>query len=366
MNRTGRPSGVSVPTPEHVLEALTRANGYFMNRWPDPCAPIVRDITRPSNIWTRATYYEGLLALYRITQDPALYEYAVRWASGHRWGLRNGPLTRNPDDQCCGQAYIELYELDAKPERISDITACIDHLVRLPENDDWSWVDTLHMAMPVFAKLGVLLRRPAYLEKMHALYRYTKTHHGVSGLYNPADHLWWRDKDFCPPYAEPNGEDCYWSRGNGWVIAALARVLDVLPAKSPHRQEYVRDFNDMVVALEAVQRDDGFWNVSLHDPSHFGGPESSGTAFFVCGIAWGITNGILDGDVHTEAAARGWNALSRRALHDNGFLGFVQGTAKQPSDSQPVTYDSVPNFDDFGVGAFLLAGSQVYELASRA
>jgi rhamnogalacturonyl hydrolase YesR len=363
--KSPRRQSAALPPPEETLEALTRANRYFMAEWPDPCAPIVRDITRPSSIWTRATYYEGLLALYRITHDPSLYEYAVRWASGHRWGMRNGQSTRNPDDQCCGQAYIELYELDPRLERISDITACIDDIVNSPGNDDWSWVDTLHMAMPVFAKLGVLLGRPAYLEKMHALYRYTKTRHGVTGLYNPVDHLWWRDKDFCPPYAEPNGKDCYWSRGNGWALAALARVLDVLPTTDPHREEYIRDLSDMAAALEAVQRDDGFWNVSLHDPSHFGGPESSGTSFFVFGIAWGINHGILKMDDYGGPAVRGWNALSREALHKDGFLGFVQGTAKQPSDAQPVTYDGVPNFDDFGVGAFLLAGSQVYGLAAR-
>ncbi len=47
----------------------------------------------------------------------------------------------------------------------------------------------------------------------------------------------------------PNGEDCYWSRGNGWVFAALVRVLDVMPVDAPHREEYVKTFKEMAAAL---------------------------------------------------------------------------------------------------------------------
>ena len=42
----------------------------------------------------------------------------------------------------------------------------------------------------------------------------------------------------------------------------------------------------MSKALKKCQREDGFWNVSLHDPTNFGGKETSGTALFVYGMAW--------------------------------------------------------------------------------
>jgi hypothetical protein len=51
------------------------------------------------------------------------------------------------------------------------------------------------------------------------------------------------------------------------------------------------------------------------------------------------------------------------AVHSNGFLGYVQGTGKQPSEGQPVTYTNTPDFEDYGLGCFLLAGSEVYKLA---
>lgn len=356
-------TAASLPPRADVLAKLRLANAHFMAEWPDPGKPIVTNISRPSNIWTRAVYYEGLLALHTIDPDPKYVDYAVRWGDAHHWGLRNGTRTRNADDQCCGQAYLDLYAMDPKPERIRDIKADLDGIVASDRADDWWWIDAVQMAMPVYARLGVVTKDHGYWEKAYALYTYTRTRHGGHGLYNPVDHLWWRDKDFVPPYREPNGEDCYWSRGNGWVFAAMARVLDVLPADAPHRDEYVTMLRDMAGALAAVQRDDGFWNCSLHDPSDFGGKETSGTALFTYGMAWGIRHGVLPADKYGPIVAKAWRAMAAEALHPDGFLGYVQGTGKQPKDSQPTTYDKKPDFDDFGVGCFLLAGTEVWKLA---
>ena len=174
--------------------------------------------------------------------------------------------------------------------------------------------------------------------------------------------LWWRDHNFDPPYKEPNGKNCYWSRGNGWVYAALVRVMNEIPSDEKHRQDYINDFLTMSKALKQCQREDGFWNVSLHDPSNFGGKETSGTALFVYGMAWGIRNGLLDKKTYLPVIIKAWNAMVKDAVHPNGFLGYVQGTGKEPKDSQPVTYDKVPDFEDFGTGCFLLAGSEIYKL----
>ena len=122
-------------------------------------------------------------------------------------------------------------------------------------------------------------------------------------------------------------------------------------------------FKEMMEAVLPLQREDGFWNVSLHDPDNYGGPETSGTGFFTYGLAWGVNNGYLDEGIYKPAALKGWHALADSALHEDGFLGYVQSTGKQPSDGQPVTWESVPNFEDYGLGAFLLAGSEICKLA---
>ena len=340
------------------------ANTYFMQKWPDPGTPVVTNIARPSNIWTRAVYYEGLMALWSIDGKKEYLDYAVDWGNKHHWTPRNGIRDRNADDQCAGQTWIDLYNLDPHQAPIDSIKATIDGMVRGDKADDWHWIDAIQMAMPVFTRLGVVYHDTSYFRKMYDLYHYTKTVHGTNGLYNPQEHLWWRDKDFVPPYKEPNGQNCYWSRGNGWVLAALVRVLSILPLNDPHRAEYLQDYKDMISAIAPLQRADGYWNCSLHDSTHFGGKELTGTALFTYGLAWGIRNGFLEKRQYYPAVAKAWIAMAGESLHPNGMLGWVQGTGKEPRDGQPVTYDKIPDFEDFGLGCFLLAGSEVYQICT--
>ena len=354
-----------IPAKAAVLKTMELTNGYFINKWPDTKKDIFvpsKNRSWPSHIWTRAVYYEGLMALYSIDKKKEFYDYAVDWGTKHNWGLRDGIKTRNGDNQACGQTYIDLYLIDKKEERIKDIKASMDLMVASEKKDDWWWIDALQMGMPVFTKLGVIYNDTNYFHKMYEMYAYTKYVHGGKGLYNAADKLWWRDKDFVPPYTAPNGQDCYWSRGNGWVVAALVRTLKDLPKTDPHYNEYLQDYKDMCKALLPLQRKDGTWNVSLEDSTHFGGKEITGTSLFVYGFAWGINNKILDKKTYLSAIVKAWNEMSKNAVHKDGFLGFVQGTGKEPKDSQPVGYDKVPDFEDFGLGCFLLAGSEVYKL----
>ena len=365
LSTLGTASVHAQPAPDkaEVLKKMRLANTYFMEKWPDVGKTIVTNKERASNIWTRAVYYEGLMALYSIDSLPAYYDYAVRWGEFHQWNLRDGDTyTRNADNQCAGQTYIGLYLIDEQPERIKYIKASIDSMMHTDKVDDWHWIDAIQMGMPIFARLGVIYDDEAYFERMYEMYRFTREKHGDNGLFNKKDGLWWRDADFDPPYAEPNGEDCYWSRGNGWVLVALARVLDIIPKDAPHRKFYIKDLKRMAKALAEVQREDGFWNVSLHDPTHFGGKETSGTAMFVYGLAWGVNNGYLKEKAYRPLIIKAWNAMVKDALHSNGFLGYMQSTGKEPKDGQPLSFDKIPDFEDYGLGAFLLAGSEVYKM----
>ena len=345
-----------------VLKQMIQANDYFMQKWPDVGKTIVTNKERPSNIWTRAVYYEGLMALHEIYPKEAFYNYAYAWSEFHKWGFNGGNVTRNADNYCAAQTYIDLYNLEPDAKKLKNTKANMNMLLNSPQLDDWSWIDAIQMGMPVFAKLGVLEKDNRYFEKMYEMYMYSRNNHGDHGLYNPKDGLWWRDADFDPPYKEPNGEDCYWSRGNGWVIAALAKVLAIIPANAPHREQYVKDLKAMCEALVKVQRPDGFWNVSLHDANNYGGKETSGTALFVYGMAYGINNGILKKETYLPIIQKAWNAMTTESLHENGFLGYLQSTGKEPKEGQPLSYDKIPDFEDYGLGCFLLAGSEVYKI----
>ena len=139
----------NLPSKKEIMDKMVLANSYFMQQWPDPGKSIVTNRERPSNIWTRAVYYEGLMALYAVNHDKTYYDYAVLWGERHKWGLRDGAKTRNADNQCCGQTYLDLYLIDPKPERLKDIQSSVDLMLATEKIDDWTWIDALQMGMPV-------------------------------------------------------------------------------------------------------------------------------------------------------------------------------------------------------------------------
>jgi unsaturated rhamnogalacturonyl hydrolase len=142
-----------LPGQNEVLAAMEKANAYFMSKWPDPGKDIFvpsKNRTWPSHIWTRAVYYEGLMALYSVDRKKEYYDYAVDWADKHNWSLRDGIKTRNGDNQACGQTYIDLYLLDKKEQRIKDIRSSIDSMMASDKIDDWNWIDALQMTRIIF------------------------------------------------------------------------------------------------------------------------------------------------------------------------------------------------------------------------
>lgn len=354
-----------LPPREETLKTLIKVNDYYLKNHPDPALGIPyysRKKVYEANIWTRAIYFEGLMALYGIYPANRYYDYANQWAEDFKWGMRRDDnTTRNADNYACSQTYIDLYNLEPEPRKLTKTRSTLNMLVNTPQVDDWTWIDAIQMGMPALAKMYGVTGDRKYLDKAHDMYVWTRDSL-AGGLYNEKEGLWWRDKDFVPPYKEPNGKNCYWSRGNGWVVAALVKVLEETPKDDPYRKLYEKDLKNMLEALVKCQREDGFWNVSLHDESNFGGKEVTGTALFLYGLAWAINNGLISRDKYLPVLAKGWNAILKDSIHPNGYIGYVQGTGKEPKDGQPVAYDSKPDFDDYGTGCVLLAGSEIYKI----
>ena len=336
-----------LPTKSEVVSKMKLANDYWISQNSNP----------GNNQWARAVYFTGNMDFYKAYPKEAYLQYANLWANNNNWSLNGGTATRNADNQTCGQVYIDLYNLDLTKQqnKISPIKSSIDNMVISTKSDDWWWVDALYMAMPVFTRLGVLYNDSTYFNKMYDIYYNNKT---TRGLYNTTENLWYRDETFDPPYVTKNGQDSYWARGNGWVIAAHVRVLQLLPVTNSHRNEYIETFQKMAEALKIRQRTDGFWNTSLDDQAEFDGPETSGTAFFTYGIAWGINNHLLDSATYTPVVLKAWEGLTTLALQPNGFLGYTQGVGASPALA------SAGTTQDFGVGAFLLAGTEIMKLSS--
>ena len=368
-----KPRPATEPTQAQVLQTATLVNRWFMDKWQDPGQDtFVGGKKRPSSLWTRGVYYEGLMALYAIDPQQAYYDYTLRWCDAHHWTPRNGVTTRDADDYCCCQTYLDMYRIQKKQglkkgAGLADISHVIEHakmVSRLQENDDWWWIDAIQMGMPAFYKLTRITGDKRYADKAWQMYEYTRNHQD-GGLRNPVNGLWWRDRDFNPPYKTPNGKECYWSRGDGWVVAALCRVLDEMQPSDPHYREYVFDLTTLLESLLPLQREDLFWNCSLADPDDFGGKEVTGTSLFIYGYAWCINHGVLPAEKYRPLVLDTWQAMVRECVHEDGMLGWQQGTGKEPKDSQPVAYDRLPDFDDYGVGCFLLCASEMYKLACK-
>lgn len=364
----------------NVLESAQKTNNYFMMKYSDPTLPTNVKKVRPSSLWTRAVYYEGLMALNAIDPQQRYIDYATTWADFHKWTPRNGVNTLDADDQCCGQTYVELAALKGGDQKaiLANVIANLDHQMVTPNSKKqtstpkaktnvnslygwWTWIDAIQMAMPLYMQIANVTGDQKYRDHAMQMYRWTRNECG-GGLFNTKDGLWWRDADYVPPYKEKDGKDCYWSRGNGWVYAAIVRCMNQLSPKSKEYKELKKDFLLMSKGLLSCQHEDGFWHASLVSDADYPTPEMTGTALFLYGMAWGIQQGLLKDKIYRPACDKAWQALAS-CVHNDGFLGWNQGTGKEPSAGQPVTFDSVPDFEDYGTGCFLLGASEYYKLS---
>ncbi|MFF4755983.1 glycoside hydrolase family 88 protein [Streptomyces sp. NPDC002514] len=339
----------ALPRRAEVVAVLRRVADHWIGAHQDP----------GDNGWANATFFSGLLALYRLAGEPRHLAYAKAWAEKHDYALNGGVTTRHADNHNAGQTYLDLYEIEPDAHKIAAIEESLHRMVYTDQpdkNDDWWWDDALHMAMPPFARIGALRGDRRYWDKLYALYNHTKRTEGGPGLHDDATGLWYRDKRFLPGgIVSPSGRPVVWSRGNGWVAGGHSKTLKALPPTEPHTAEYRDTLVRLVRAVGTVQRADGFWNVNLADPGHLPGPETSGTSFFLYGTAYAVRAGLVGRSAYLPVVTRAWQGLVGTAVHPDGFLGYVQNVGDRPESSQPVTYDSTA---DFGVGAFLLGGAE--------
>jgi unsaturated rhamnogalacturonyl hydrolase len=349
-------SADQLPSRAAVVAAMQRVNDHWIGATSNP----------GDNLWARATYFSGNMAHYRLTKTSRYLDYAVAWAEQNNYSLADGSSTRNADNQCAGQVYLDLYQALGGSAKITAIADSLAQMVASTQRSDWSWVDALHMAMPAFARMGALRGDVSYWIAMYQLYHYMKRLQPdaisrVTGLSSESIPLWYRDNSYAidgPNHFSPSGKPVFWSRGNGWAMAAHAKVLKVIPITDKRGPEYAQTLCSMAGALLSVQRTDGFWNVNLTDPTQYGGPETTGTALFAFGIAYGINAGLLDRATYLPAVARAWNGLVATAVRADGFLGYCQGVSSAPG---PVDAN---NTTDFGVGAFLTAGAEIAALTA--
>jgi unsaturated rhamnogalacturonyl hydrolase len=303
-----------------------------------------------SQDWTFATLYLGMLSASQTLDDPRDSNYVLGVANHYAFHL--GPRKFHADDQAIGQSYLWLYALDRNRAELAPLQSQFDSVLQTPDDPAkpvWWWCDALFMAPPVWAQLAAVTHDEKYLAYMDREWHITS-----DLLWDPHEHLFSRDKTFLDK-REANGEKVFWSRGNGWVMGGLVRVLAFLPQNDPRRTFYLEKFRQMAAKVRSIQSADGLWRPGLLDAANYPYPEVSGSAFFVYSLAWGINHGILDRKTYLPAVARGWHGLVAH-IYKDGRLGCIQ-----PIGAAPGAYAPSASYV-FGVGAFLLAGSQVAHL----
>ncbi len=316
--------------------------------------------------WDNAAYHTGNMEAYFLTGNEAYREYSQKWAEHNEWkGAKstdksqwryhygeNDLYVLFGDWQTCFQTYIDLYHIEPEEIKIERAKEVMYYQMSTENKDYWWWSDGLYMAMPVMTKLYNLTGDELFLEKMQEYYQFAE-----ELMYDEEYALFFRDAKYVYP-KEPtiNGKKNFWSRGNGWVFAAYAKVMQDLPEDNAFRKKIEQRFIAMAASLKKIQQPEGYWTRSLLDPEHAPGPETSGTAFFTYAYFWGINNGLLDKKEYLPTAAKAWSYLSKTALQEDFSIGYVQPIGERAIPGQTVDARSTANF---GVGAFLLAACEL-------
>ena len=317
--------------------------------------------------WTAGAYYTGVSRAHKATKDMMYMAYLKNQAVKNNW--QTYKRLHHADDVAISYSYLYISKAE-KRRNFVDLEPTKNFLdVHLFEDDNWKsgkhpgkegksilwwWCDALFMAPPVINLYAKYTDQPKYLDEMHKYYMQT-----YNRLYDKEERLFARDLRFIwkgkdDDKKEPNGKKVFWSRGNGWVLGGLALLLEDLPEDFEHRDFYENLYKEMADRILEIQPEDGLWRTSLLSPESYNHGEVSGSGFYTFALAWGINNGLLD-KKHTPAVKKSWNALAA-CQHEDGRVGWVQNIGAFP---EPASADSWQNF---GTGAFLMAGSEILKL----
>jgi rhamnogalacturonyl hydrolase YesR len=310
-----------------------------------------------SQIWTESVMYVGFMAASRATGDPKYRDAMLAMARHFEFGERNH--LPNADDLSIAQTYLELYFQEKQPAMLAPTRSEMDALLplaTLKPNDariPWWWCDALFMAPAVWTKMVKATGEHKYLDYMHLNWQRTS-----NLLYDQDEHLYARDASY-KDKREANGKKVFWSRGEGWVMGGIARILEDVPADDPQRPFYVQQLREMAGRIASLQGADGLWHAGLLDPEHYPLPEVSGSALFVYAMAYGVNHGILDAGAFRPVIAKAWAGILRNVYAD-GRLGNIQQTGAEPAWYRPSS-----SFD-YGVGGFMLAAAELKTMARGA
>ena len=364
-------------TTEEVKNVITRVNNYWQEHNP----------AEVRSFWDNAAYHTGNMEACKLFLEVSgkkgevrekWLDYSIRWAEHNKW---MGATEADPakwkyknygegqdyvlfgDWQICFQTYIDLYLLEERGERgevrkISRAIEVLGYEADSEVSDYWWWADALYMVMPALTKMYRLTGDTKYLRKLYDNILYSD-----SIMLDKETGLYFRDGRYVyPKHKTDAGKKDFWARGDGWVLAGLAKVLQDMPQDYVRHPFFVEKFQVMARSVARLQQPKGYWTRSMMDPNQAPGPETSGTAFFCYGMLWGVNNGYLPKKEFAPVIEKAWNYLTTTAMQKDGKVGYVQPIGDRAIPGQVINADSQANF---GVGAFLLAACEYYRYLSK-
>lgn len=305
-------------------------------------------------IWTWSVLYAGFLATSDSLRDEKYRNAMIEMGRKFDWKLRS--QLPNADDQSLGQTYLELYLRKKDPAMMKPTQERLDAVLAAPRDSripgkeiPWWWCDALFMAPPVWARMYAATDDRKYITYLDEEWARTS-----NLLYDKQEHLYARDVTYLDK-TEANGKKMFWARGNGWVMGGLVRTLQYLPKDDPARQKYIEQLREMAARLAEIQSLDGMWRAGLLDADAYPLPEISGSALITFGMAAGVNNGWLDKKTYKPVIEKAWIGMLHH-IYADGRLGCIQQTGADP---EPFKASSSYTY---GVGGFLLAGSEIYRM----
>lgn len=349
-------------TVSEVKDIITKVNNTWQKNHPK----------QERSFWDPAVYHTGNMEAAQYLNNNDWYKYSYEWAEKNQWkGAREADKSKwryekygeghdfvlFGDWQICFQTYIDLYNSPIAPANKDFMLARAKEVMHYEaysdKSDYWWWADALYMVMPVMTKMYKLTGDKQYLDKL-----YENLCYADEIMLDKETGFYFRDARYVyPKHKSVNGKKDFWARGDGWVLAGLAKVLQDMPKDYEHYQFFVDKFKRLADIVAKTQQKEGYWTRSIMDPNHAPGPETSGTAFFTYGLLWGVNNGYLAPKEYKKTIERAWTYLTETAMQADGKIGYVQPIGDRAIPGQTVDANSQANF---GVGAFLLAACEYY------
>ena len=241
-NLPSRQFEMKAPAPDvSVTQMIQKVNDYWQSHNSSKCRAF----------WDNAAYFTANQKVYQRTSKKEYLNYALEWAEYNHWqGATQTDKSKwqyktygegmnhvlFADWQICFQVYIDLYKQEHRAERIERALEVMCYQATTPEKDYWWWSDALYMGLPIFSKLYTVTHDQKLLDKQYECFKWTD-----SLLFDTEAQLYYRDAKYVYPKVKTacNDGKSFWARGDGWVLAGLAQVLEDLPRDCKYRPFYI-------------------------------------------------------------------------------------------------------------------------------